>query len=73
MPGINNNSIQERAENRRMYILKDSIDRLGETFTKNQRESQRENDEKMKALEEKVAKLEAKAKKDKEKEEFEMY
>lgn len=73
MPGMNNNSIQERAENRRMYILKDSIDRLGETFTKNQREAQRENDEKMKALEEKVAKLEAKAKKDKEKEEFEMY
>lgn len=73
MPGMNNNSIQERAENRRMYILKDSIDRLGETFTKNQREAQRENDEKMKALEEKVAKLEAKVKKDKEKEEFEMY
>lgn len=73
MPGINNNSIQETAENRRMYILKNSIDRLGETFTRSQKEVQRENDEKMKVLEEKVAKLEAKAKKDKEKEEFEMY
>lgn len=71
--GINNNSLQETANNRRMYILKDSIDSLGKTLLKQQKIQRKETDEKIKALEEKVARMEQQERERREREEFEMY
>lgn len=71
--GINNNSLQETANNRRMYILKDSIDSLGKTLLKQQKIQRKETDKKIKALEEKVTRMEQQERERREREEFEMY
>lgn len=71
--GFHFDSIQETAENRRMYILKNSIDKITDEIKKGNEEQRKTSEKRIKELEAKINHMEEIMKKDKKNKDFEMY
>ena len=71
--GFHFDSIQETAENRRMYILKNSIDKITDEIKRGNEEQRKTSEKRIKELEAKINHMEEIMKKDKKNKDFEMY